>query len=52
MKRIKYLDINQPKETKDIYIYIYIATKQWWKKSKMTQIDGEVYQVCELEESM
>ena len=28
MKRIKYLDINQPKETKDIYIYIYIATKQ------------------------
>ena len=27
-------------------IYIYIETiKYWWKKSKMTQIDGAIYHV-------
>ena len=34
MKRIKYLGINLPKETKDLYIKKTI--KHWWKKSKMT----------------
>ena len=29
MKRIKYLGINLPRETKDIYIYIYITMKHW-----------------------
>ena len=48
MKRIKYLGINLPKETKDLYIDI----KHWWKKSKMTQIDGKIYHVQELEESI
>ena len=42
-KRIKYLGINRPKETKDIYIII----EHWWKKSKMTQLDGEVYHVTD-----
>ena len=27
-------------------------TKYWWKKSKMTQIDGEIYHVCVLEETI
>ena len=35
-KRIKYLGIYLPKETKDLYI------EHWLKKSKMTQIDGEI----------
>ena len=48
MKRIKYLGINLPKETKDLYIDI----KHWWKKSKMTQIDGKIYHVHRLEESI
>ena len=39
MKRIKYLGINLPKETKDLSIENY---KTLWKKSKMTQIDGEI----------
>ena len=38
MKRIKYLGINLPKETKDL--------------SKRTQIDGEIYHVHGSEESM
>ena len=42
MKRIKYLEINLPKETKHLYIENY---KTLMKKSKMTQIDGEIYQV-------
>src|SRR5574341_1525245 len=39
MKRIKYLGINLHKETKDLYIENYKTLK----KSKMTQIDGEIY---------
>jgi len=37
MKRIKYLGINLPTETKDLYIE---TIKHWLKKSKRTQIDG------------
>ena len=48
-KRIKYLGINLSKETKDPYIN---AIKHWWKKSKMTQIDGEIYHVHGSEESV
>ena len=49
MKRIKYLGINLPTETKDLYIENY---KHWWKKSKVTQIDGEIYHVHGSEESI
>ena len=49
MKRIKYLGINLPKEIKDLYIEKY---KNWWKKSKRTQIDGEIHHVHGLEESI
>ena len=49
MKRIKYLGIYLPKETKDLYIENY---KTLMKKSKRTQIDGEIYQVHGLEESI
>ena len=49
MKRIKYLGINLPKETKDLYIENY---KILMKKSKMTQIDGEIYHVLRSEESV
>ena len=38
LKRIKYLGINLPKETKDLYIENY---KILMKKSKMTHIDDE-----------
>ena len=38
MKRIKYLGIYLPKETKYLYIENY---KTLMKESKMTQIDGE-----------
>ena len=48
-KRIKYLEINLPKETKHLYIENY---KTLMKKSKMTQIDGNIYQVHGLEESI
>ena len=48
-KRIKYLGINLPKETKDLYIENY---KTLMKESKMTQIDGEIYHVHGLEESI
>ena len=44
MKRIKYLGIYLPKETKDLYIIR--------KKSKRTLIDGEIYPVLGSEESM
>ena len=49
MTRIKYLAIYLPKETKDLYIENY---KTLMKKSKRTQIDGEIYQVHGLEESI
>ena len=48
-KRIKYLGINPPKEIKDLYIKNY---KTLMKKSKMTQIDGEIYHVYGSEESI
>ena len=49
MKRIKYLGINLPKETKDLYIENY---KVLMKDIKMTQTDGEIYHVLGLEESI
>ena len=49
MKRIKRLGINLPKETKDLYIENY---KTLIKKSKRTQINGEIYRVHGLEESI
>ena len=48
-KRIKYLGIYLPKETKDIYIENY---KTLVKKSKRTLIDGEIYHVHGSEESI
>ena len=48
MKRIKYLGINLPKETKDLYIENY---KTLLKDSKMALIDGEIHHVHGLEES-
>ena len=47
-KRIKYLGINLPKETKDLYAENY---KTLIKKLKMIQTDGEIYHVLGLEES-
>ena len=41
-KRIKYLGINLPKETKDLYTENY---KTLMKEIKMTQTDGEIYHV-------
>ena len=49
MKRIKYLGINLLKKQKT---YIQKTIKHWFKKSKMTQIDGEIYHVHGLEESI
>ena len=46
-KRIKYFGINLPMETKDLY---QKTIKHWWMKSKMTQIDGEIYHFLGLEE--
>ena len=48
-KIIKYSGINLPKETKDLYIENY---KTLMKEIKMTQIDGEIYHVHGLEESI
>ena len=48
-KRIKYLGIYLPKETKDLYIENY---KTLWKKSKRTLIDREIYHVHGSEESI
>ena len=49
MKRIKYLAINLPKETKDLYIENY---KTLVREIKRTQIDGETKHVHGLEESI
>ena len=48
-KIIKYIGIYLPKETKDLYIENY---KTLVKKSKRTQIDGEIYHVHGSEESI
>ena len=48
-ERIKYLGIYPPKETKDLYIE---NSKTLVKKSKKTLIDGEIYHVHGLEESI
>ena len=48
-KRIKYLRIYLPKETKDLYIENY---KTLVKEIKRTLIDGEIYHVHGLEESI
>ena len=48
MKRIKYLGINLPKETKGLYTENYKTLM----KSKTTQIDGEIYHVHGSEESI
>ena len=48
-KRIKYLGVYLPKETKDLYIQNH---KTLMKESKRTQIDGEIYRVHRLEESI
>ena len=48
-KKIKYLGIYLPKETKDLYIENY---KILMKEIKMTEIDGEIYHVHGLEESI
>ena len=47
MKRIKYLEIYLPKETKDLYIENY---KTLVKEIKQDIIDGEIYHVHRLEE--
>ena len=49
MKRIKFLGIYLPKETKDLYIENYKTLR---KKSKRTLIDGEIYHVHGSEESI
>ena len=48
-KRIKYLGVYLPKETKDLYIENY---KTLMKEIKETQTDGETYRVHGLEESI
>ena len=50
-KRIQYLGLNLPNETKDIYLENY-KTLMKEIKSKMTQIGGEIYHACGLEESL
>ena len=49
MKRIKYLGINLPKETKKLYIE---SNKTLMREIKMTQIDGEIDHIHDSEESM
>jgi len=48
-KRIKYLGIYLPKETKDLYAENY---KILVKKSKTTQTDGDIHDVLGLEQSI
>ena len=49
-KRIKYLGINQPKETKDLYSEN--CNRHLWKKSQMTQRDGKIHHAHGMEESI
>ena len=49
MKRIKYLEVYLPKETKDLYIENY---KTLMKEIKDGTIDGEIYHVHGWEESI
>ena len=49
MERIKYLGISLPKDTKDLYRE---NSKTLVKEIKRTQIDGEIYHVHGLEESI
>ena len=49
MKRIKYLEIYLPKETKDLYIENY---KTLMREIKDNKIDGEIYHVHGLEKSI
>ena len=48
-KRIKYLRINLPKQTKDLTLK---TTRCWWKKLKKIQTYGNIYHVLGLEESI
>ena len=48
MKRIVYLGINLPKAIEDLYIENYKTLM----KQSMTQIDGKIYHVHGLEESI
>ena len=50
MKRIKYLGIYLPKETKDLYIENYKTLMKEIKED--TLIDGDIYHVHGLEESI
>ena len=50
MKKIKYLGIYLPKETKDLYIENYKTLVKEIKED--TKIDGEIYRVHGLEESI
>ena len=53
-ERIKYLRINLPKETKDLNYKTKRpkTIRHSWKKSKITQTDGEIYYVLRLEDSI
>ena len=47
-KRIKYLGINLPKETKDLYVENYKTLMKGIKDNT----NGELYHICGLEESI
>ena len=47
-KRITYLGMNLPKETKTC---MQKTICHWWKELKMIQTDGDIYHVLGLEES-
>ena len=47
-QKIKYLGINLPKETKELYTENYTTLM----KSKIKQTDGEIYHVLGLEDSI
>ena len=48
-KGIKYLGINLPKDTQDLYSENF---KMLMKKKKMAETDGKIYDTLELEESL